>query len=106
MTRSPQTIGEEMPAPRSSAFHATFSVSLQVVGNPVESVRPSPRGPRNRGQFSSAGAEPAIIVSPSRKAKNVANRRGIRHLSSPGCSQALSIDSPGGRFTPDKPQNQ
>jgi len=30
--RSPQTTGEDQPAPRISVFHATFSVELQVSG--------------------------------------------------------------------------
>src|SRR5688572_6322057 len=47
-----QTTGEECPVPRVDVFQAIFSVCDQRVGTFFSSEEPSPRGPRNCGQFS------------------------------------------------------
>ena len=52
MTRSPQTIGDEMPRPRIGAFHAMFSVSLHRSGSRASGDTPDADGPRQCGQFS------------------------------------------------------
>src|SRR6185503_12826824 len=49
-TRSAQTMGDEMPSPRSGDFHATFSVSLQRSGSPVSDDVPVAAGPLHCGQ--------------------------------------------------------
>src|SRR5262245_21992762 len=51
--RSPQTIGDDWPIPVSGVFQATDS-ALHLSGRFVSVECPSPRGPRQRGQFDSA----------------------------------------------------
>jgi len=60
--RLPQTMGEEWPSPGTAVFHTVPSLSLQRVGGFFSRLVPSPRGPRQHGQFS-AQAEPAANVS-------------------------------------------
>src|SRR4030095_10487973 len=50
-TRSPQTIGEELPRSGNSAFHRTFSVALHCNGRFSSVEIPVPVGPRQPGQF-------------------------------------------------------
>jgi hypothetical protein len=45
-------IGEEWPSPGMEVFQTTFSVLLQRVGGSFSKLVPSPRGPRQHGQFS------------------------------------------------------
>ena len=54
--RSPQTIGDDDPSPRSAALHAMFSRALHVIGRPDSADTPSPDGPRHCGQFAAIGA--------------------------------------------------
>jgi hypothetical protein len=79
--------------PGSSFFQATFSVPLQRVGTPCSSLDPSPRGPRQHGQFSAKSGDvnsaPPRSVANSRDrfivfarpkvAKSQAGRRGVGH---------------------------
>ena len=44
--RSPQITGDDQALPGMGVFHATFSVSLHVSGNPVASLCPWSAGPR------------------------------------------------------------
>src|SRR5688500_14375784 len=46
------TIGDECPSPGNGVFHLTFCVALHCKGAFVSALVPSPRGPRNSGQFS------------------------------------------------------
>src|SRR5207247_2311255 len=48
----PQMTGEDQPLSWMATFHLMFSVSLQRIGKPTASARPSPDGPRNSGQLS------------------------------------------------------
>src|SRR5690606_17907327 len=54
--RSPQTTGEEWPVPGMAVFQVTFSVSDHFRGKPFSALVPSPRGPRQAGQFSARAA--------------------------------------------------
>ena len=40
ITRSPQTMGDDVPSPASAARHAMFSLALHVVGRPVSEETP------------------------------------------------------------------
>src|SRR5687767_6591793 len=51
-TESFQTMGEDWPAPGMGVFQAMLLVDDQVVGALFSLLMPSPRGPRNCGQFS------------------------------------------------------
>src|SRR3990170_8386942 len=62
-TRSPQTIGDEMPSPRTGAFQAMFSVLLQRAGSPVSGETPVPDGPRQFGQLSAYTLEASKTIS-------------------------------------------
>jgi hypothetical protein len=44
--------GEEWPLPAMATFHARFSVVLHRAGIFFSKLVPSPRGPRQPGQFS------------------------------------------------------
>src|SRR5258706_720199 len=50
--RSPHTIGDEWPRPGISVFQTTLLVALQWTGTFDSTLDPSPRGPRQHGQFS------------------------------------------------------
>src|SRR5690242_8404081 len=50
-------MGDECPSPGSSLRHTTFSVRLQRVGGFFSRLVPSPRGPRQAGQFSAEESE-------------------------------------------------
>ena len=51
-TRSPHVIGDDHPLPPITAFHATFSVALQVSGSPASFAgTPVESGPRNFDQL-------------------------------------------------------
>ena len=58
MTRSPQTMGEEVPRPASGARQARFSLAPHVVGRPASCDTPRLDGPRHCGQFSAASSAP------------------------------------------------
>jgi hypothetical protein len=45
-------MGLELPGPGKSTFQQTFSEGDQVDGKPFSVLVPSPRGPRQPGQFS------------------------------------------------------
>ena len=62
MTRSPTTIGDDVPRPPIEARHASCSVVLQVVGRlPDPAVAPLP-GPRHCGQsVEAAGAAETVV---------------------------------------------
>jgi len=67
-TRSPQTTGVEFPRSGSAIFQATFSVVLQVVDSPFSVHVPSPRGPRQPGQFSAiVDDEKATVMTSDQK---------------------------------------
>ena len=44
--------GDEWPSPGMAVFHAMFSVALHFKGTVFSVLEPSPRGPRQPGQFS------------------------------------------------------
>src|SRR5262245_30963634 len=67
-TRSPQTIGVELPDAGSGTFQRTFSSRLQVVGRPVSVECPWPVGPRQAGQFSARAAVAASCDAASNNA--------------------------------------
>src|SRR5262249_697696 len=73
-TRSPQTMGDECPLPGMGVFQRIFSVLLQRRGTLVSSDVPSPRGPRQPGQFSAR-----VGAGMQRKARQV-RMRGMRSL--------------------------
>src|SRR5262249_25839159 len=73
----PQTTGDAQPLSWMGVFQTTFSFSPQRTGNPTESERPSPRGPRNCGQFSPAAA------SAVRKADTIRGKQ--LRMAHPGC---------------------
>src|SRR6266566_5681005 len=50
-TRSPQTIGVELPGSGREIRHLTFSLVLHFTGRSFSSVMPVPSGPRHAGQF-------------------------------------------------------
>src|SRR5690349_20224712 len=50
-TRSPQTLGEELPRSGKSTRQRTFSEVLQVCGRFSSDATPVPVGPRQPGQF-------------------------------------------------------
>ena len=58
-SRSPQTIGEELPRPGSSTFHLMLLVSLHASGGLAWIETPFAFGPRHCGQFRSASGEAA-----------------------------------------------
>jgi hypothetical protein len=65
-TRSPQTMGLELPGPGRGAFQRTFSIVFHLRGTFVSGECPWPSVPRQAGQFSAkAGAEkhPRTIVA-------------------------------------------
>lgn len=51
-TRSPQTIGDDVPSPGSCVFQRTFFSALHTAGNPCSRETALPPGPRQRGQSS------------------------------------------------------
>jgi hypothetical protein len=57
-TRSSQTIGDECPQPLIGVFQQIFSPVLPFhrTGTSVSALDPSPRGPRQQGQFSATAA--------------------------------------------------
>src|SRR5260221_4214700 len=50
-TRSPQTIGEELPGPGNSTRQRTFSLLLHLSGRFSSNETPLPSGPRQFGQL-------------------------------------------------------
>src|SRR5206468_1901679 len=63
---SPRITGDDHALPWMAVFQTTFFVSLHSVGNPRESVVPSPLGPRNCGQSApakTAGATRTVRIS-------------------------------------------
>jgi hypothetical protein len=69
ITRSRETIGDEIPRPRIAAFHATFFVSLHSVGRPRSGETPEAAGPRQCGQSS---ARTVTIDTASNRARGQA----------------------------------
>ncbi len=54
--------------PGTATFQATFSSPLQRVGTPLSWLVPSPRGPRQHGQFSArAGMDAKAIATHTSK---------------------------------------
>src|SRR5437667_7662555 len=87
--RSFQTIGEACPTPGTSVFQATFAVALQFLGICVSRLVPSPRGPRQHGQFSARDVSAAIAtrtVTTSRWTQFTTEHRGsfMRSAHEPG----------------------
>jgi len=74
--RPPQTIGEDQPRPGTGVFHATWSVVLQVSGNPDFVLTPEAVGPRNCGQLSWPGT--ADDRSNTDHAQKISLRIGIK----------------------------
>src|SRR3569623_1033417 len=56
-TRSFQTSGEACPSPGISLFQRMFFSALHSVGTPVSRHVPSPRGPRQHGQYSACSID-------------------------------------------------
>jgi hypothetical protein len=63
MTRSPQTMGDDVPSPASVARQATFRLALHVVGSPVSNETPRLDGPRHCGQFWADSSAPATAIA-------------------------------------------
>ena len=61
-TRSPQTIGDDVPRPASGARQAMFCFALHVVGRRASGDTPELDGPRHCGQFCAAISEAARIT--------------------------------------------
>src|SRR5262245_10489342 len=74
-TRSPQTIGEELPPSGSATFQRTFSFAPHLSGASVSDEWPLPCGPRHAGQLS-ASAE----GERQRSAPRAGRRRGMTDL--------------------------
>ena len=60
MTRSPTTIGDDVPAPASVARHARCSVALHVVGSGASVEIAALPGPRHCGQSCAAALAAAV----------------------------------------------
>ena len=58
MTRSFQTMGDEVPSPARGVRHAMFSLALHVVGRSDSDDTPWLDGPRHCGQFSAESSTP------------------------------------------------
>ena len=80
--RSCQTIGDACPWPGMGTFHRTFvpDAPSQVTGTFVSILDPSPRGPRQLGQFSQRADEVRRPRKPTARieARNIANNLSIR----------------------------
>src|SRR5688572_24967431 len=72
MMRSFQTIGEEVPRPASVAFHAMFSLALQVNGRLDSEDTPRLDGPRHCGQFSADSCVATSETAPTTAKTNLA----------------------------------
>src|SRR5262245_22949169 len=55
-TRSPQTMGEELPPSGKGVFQRMFSVALHLTGRFFSGECPCPSGPRQAGQLPAAAA--------------------------------------------------
>src|SRR5947209_16044620 len=75
-TRSPQTTGDELPAPGRAVFQSTF-FWVHSTGTSLSSAAPVPLGPRKRGQLEAeaAAAQHAAAHRP----------RNVHPLILPGC---------------------
>ncbi len=63
MTRSPHTMGDDVPSPASATRHVMFSLVLHVVGRPVSRDTPWLEGPRHWGQFCANVSPPATPMA-------------------------------------------
>jgi hypothetical protein len=64
--RSSATAGDDQPASGIATFQRTLFVSLQYSGSSRAEEDPSPRGPRKRGQPSSAAkTQPPARIAPA-----------------------------------------
>jgi hypothetical protein len=65
ITRSRQTIGEELPRPGTGVFQRTFWVADHVSGYVLPLTIPWPEGPRQRGQYRAPSPSTEIICTPA-----------------------------------------
>ncbi len=63
VTRSPHTMGDDVPSPAGDARHARFWLALHVVGSVVSNETPWPEGPRHCGQFQADNSLPARTIA-------------------------------------------
>ena len=77
MTRSPQTMGDELPSPASGARQARFSLAPHVVGRPDSCDTPRLDGPRHCGQSPAASSTPDKTRAASQT--SAAAERPARH---------------------------
>src|SRR5262249_39223387 len=85
----PTTIGDETLRPGRSAFHLTFSLSLQVVGRPVSSETPDAFGPRNCGQSPAEAkvADARTVAMQIRRFMGLPAPKAETHGQKEGCKQ-------------------
>ena len=67
----PQTIGDACPLPGRVTFHTMFCIWLHLTGTFVSRLVPSPRGPRQPGQFSAKAASDRARMNGIAKHKKV-----------------------------------
>ena len=99
ITRSPTTIGDDVPAPASGARHARCSVALHVVGSGASVEIAALPGPRHCGQSCAAapaarGAATAAAIRPGHTPRTCRESRDMRAVY--GTASGMRFVLPGG----------